>query len=259
MSVSLFESKSFVYLKALQNDLRKQRYTPGPVKRVLLRREVGSPRPLGILNLRDSIVHRALVQILIPVFEPDFDDYSHAYRTGYSTQTAIALARQHAGAGRPWMVKLDLQDCFGNIPRRPLLKSVKTKVRDFAIRRLLNRLLAASIITESRSGLRQIMKPKGLLQGSPLSPMLANIYLAGFDRSARRLDLRFVRYGDDIAIFTSSRPDAERALDIAIRISDKMLLPINKEKTKLFNLHKGCTYLGEWLSLNSRIPAEDKK
>lgn len=259
MSISYFESKAFIYLKELQKDLQKQRYRPGQVKRVFLKRKIGSPRPLGLLNVRDRIVQRALAQVLIPVFEPDFDDYSHAYRTGYSVQTAIAQARQHARGGRPWMVKLDLRDCFGSIPFRPLLKHVNKRITDFAIRRLLRRILHADIVTQSNSGLRQVSRPKGLLQGSPLSPLLANIYLDRFDQEARQLGLRFVRYGDDIAVFANTRSDAERALDIATRILEKMHLPINKDKTSLFDLNRGCTYLGEWLTLNQHTPVRTGK
>jgi group II intron reverse transcriptase/maturase len=249
ISTSQFDSRSFVYLKALQEELRRCRYRPGPVKRIFLRREVGPPRELGILSVRDRIVQRALTQILIPVFEPYFDDYSHAYRTGHSPQTAIGQARQHALAGRPWLVKIDLSDCFGSIPHRPLLRCVRERVRDFAVLRLLKRIVAAEVITESRSGSQQISKPRGLLQGSPLSPLLANIYLDKFDRAARSRELRFVRYGDDIAILTASRPEAEQARDVAVQIFERLHLQINRDKTKVYNLGKGCNYLGEWLAL----------
>lgn len=249
MSVSYFDSRSFVYLKALQKELLTRRYRPGPVKGFLLKREIGPPRPLAIPGVRDRIVHRAMAQVLIPEFEPYFDDYSHAYRTGHSPKTAIAQARQHALNGRPWMVKLDLSDCFGSISPKWVLKCIKKRVQDSAIRKLLKRILQVEVITESRSGVRQISKPTGLIQGSPLSPLLANIYLDTFDQAARQRDLRFVRYGDDIAIFAASRREAQQALDVAMRILKNLHLEINRQKTKLHHLGRGCSYLGEWLSL----------
>ncbi len=249
ISTSQFDSKSFVYLKALQKELKQRRYRPAPVKRIFLRREIGPPRALGIPIVRDRIVHRALAQVLIPRFEPYFDDYSHAYRSGHSPQTAIAQARHHALAGRPWMVKIDLSDCFGSIPHRPLLRCVRKRVHDFAINKLLKRILSAEVITESRSGARLISKPKGLLQGSPLSPLLANIYIDGFDRDVRRRGLRFVRYGDDIAIFAATRQEAEQVQDVAARSLERLHLKINRDKTRLYHLGRGCKYLGEWLAL----------
>jgi len=249
MTAAFFESRSFVLLKKLQDDLLKFKYRPQPVKRIFMRRDIGPPRPLGIPTFSDRIVQRALVQILIPLFEPNFDDYSHAYRTGRSPQTAMAQARDHALGGRPWVVKIDLRDCFGSIPHRPLLRAVNCRIHDFAVRKLLKRLLNVEVVTTSNSGLRQVSKPEGLLQGSPLSPLLANIYLDAFDQAARQQDMRFVRYGDDIAIFAASRQEADDSLEAAARIFEKLHLPLNREKTRLHHLSRGFTYLGEWLSL----------
>ncbi|MGH7452244.1 MAG: reverse transcriptase domain-containing protein, partial [bacterium] len=258
MTAAHFESQSFVRLKKLQHDLLKFNYRSQPVKRIFMRREVGSPRPLGIPTFVDRIVHRALVQILIPIFEPHFDDYSHAYRTGRSPQTAMAQARDHALGGRSWVVKIDLRDCFGSIPHRPLLRAVNRRLHDFAVRKLLKRLLDVEVITESNSGLRQASKQQGLLQGSPLSPLLANIYLDAFDQAARqsRFAGRFVRYGDDIAIFTATRQEADDALDAAARILEKLHLPLNREKTKLHHLSRGFNYLGEWFSMGKMRAGE---
>ena len=139
MTAAVFESRSFVLLKTLQHDLLKFKYQPQPVKRIFMKREIGPPRPLGIPTFSDRIVHRALVQVLIPIFEPHFDDYSHAYRTGRSPQTALAQARAHALDGRPWVVKIDLADCFGNIPHQPLLRLVNRRLHGFAVRQRLKR------------------------------------------------------------------------------------------------------------------------
>ncbi len=251
MTAAHFESRSFVLLKKLQSDLRHFKYAPQAVKRIFMKREVGPPRPLGIPIFIDRIVQRALVQILIPIFEPCFDDCSHAYRTGRSPQTALAQARDYARSGRPWVVKIDLQDCFGSIPHRPLLRAVYRHLRDSAVRKLLQQFLAVAVVTESRSGLRQVSRPQqGLLQGSPLSPLLANIYLHDFDQDMRHLDLRFVRYGDDIAIFVRTRQESEQALEAAARMLAALHMPINRDKTRLYHLNRGFKYLGEWLSLS---------
>jgi len=246
---AVFDGRSFQYLKQLQDELRTFRYRPQPVKGIFMKREIGPPRPLGIPTVRDRVAQRALAQVLIPLFEPHFDDYSHAYRTGRSPKSAIAQARDHALGNRPWMVKIDLSDCFGSIPHRPLLRSVNRRIHDFAVRKLLKRFLDVEVIIESRSGLRQAKKQAGLLQGSPLSPLLANIYLDGFDRAARQQELRFVRYGDDIAIFARTRQEADLAMDTAVRILERMHLRINRDKTRLYHLGRGCKYLGEWLAL----------
>jgi RNA-directed DNA polymerase len=200
MSMNYFDSKSFLLLKTLQKELLGFTYQPQAVKRIFIKREIGAMRPVGIPTVRDRIVLRALTQVLIPIFEPHFDDYSHAYRTARSPQTAIAQARDHALGNRPWMAKIDVRDCFGSIPHRPLLRKINKHIHDFAVRKLLKRFLDVDVITESNSRLRQVSKQEGLLQGSPLSPLLANIYLDTFDKRAREKELRFVRYGDDIAM-----------------------------------------------------------
>ncbi len=249
MTATHFEARAFILLKQLQEDLRRFKYRPQPVKRIFMKREIGPPRPLGIPTFGDRIVQRGLVQVLAPRFELHFDECSHAYRTGRSPQTAIAQAKDFARNGGAWVVKLDLSDCFGHIPHRPLLRLVYRRVPDGAVRRLLRRMLAVEIVTESNSGMRQVSKPeRGILQGSPLSPLLANIYLDACDRAFRRLHLRFVRYGDDIAIFSSTKPEAEAALATAVRLLEAMHMPVNREKTKLYHLREGFKYLGEWLS-----------
>lgn len=265
MTASHFDARAFLLLKQLQEELRQQRYKPGPVKRIYIKKDIGPPRPLGISTIRDRIVHRALTQILVPIFEPTFDDYSHAYRTGRSPRTALAQARDHAIGGRPWLVKLDVHDCFGTIPLKPLLRQTYRQINDFAVRRLLRRLLDVDLVVQSNSGLRQVLRPEGLLQGSPLSPLLANVYLDTFDRQARQRQLRFVRYGDDIGIFAASRREADLALDLAIQILHRLHLAINKDKTRLYHLEKGCQYLGEWLQVQKmpdgrwRIPVNKSK
>jgi group II intron reverse transcriptase/maturase len=249
MTATHFEARAFILLKKLQEDLRRCKYRPQPVKRIFMKREIGPPRPLGIPTFGDRLVQRALVQVLIPIFEPHFDECSHAYRTGRSPQTAIAQAKDFARNGCAWVVKIDLSDCFGNIPHRPLLRAVFRRVKDFAVRRLLARMLAVEIVTASNSGMRQVRKPeRGILQGSPLSPLLANIYLDAFDRALHRLHLRFVRYGDDIAIFASTKQEADNALENASRLLTAMHMPVNREKTRLYHLREGFKYLGEWLS-----------
>lgn len=247
MTAAHFEARAFLLLKQLQEDLRRFKYRPQPVKRIFMKREIGSPRPLGIPTFVDRIVQRALVQVLIPIFEPHFDECSHAYRTGRSPQTALAQAKDYARNGCTWVVKLDLSDCFGNIPHRPLLRAVFRRVQDCAVRRLLKRMLAVEIVTASNSGLRQVSKPeRGILQGSPLSPLLANIYLDVLDQALRRLHLHFVRYGDDIAIFSSTKQEAEAALATASRMLAALHMPVNREKTKVHHLGTGFKYLGEW-------------
>ncbi|MEK7727852.1 MAG: reverse transcriptase domain-containing protein, partial [candidate division KSB1 bacterium] len=148
MTATQFEAHAFILLKQLQEDLRRFQYRPQAVKRIFMKREVGPPRRLGIPTFVDRIVQRALVQVLAPRVEPHFDECSHAYRTGRSPQTAIAQAKDFARNGRSWVAKLDLSDCFGNIPHRPLLRSVFHRVHDCAVRRLLARMLAVEIVTE---------------------------------------------------------------------------------------------------------------
>lgn len=213
--------KADAWLAQLAADLKKEDFQFAPPRWVQVPKtsDPTRTRRLGILNLRDRVVHAALKQVLEPVFEPLFAPTSFGYRPGRSVATALAAAtrllRGPADAlPYPWALHLDVADCFDSIDHTLLLDAVRQRIADPLLDRLLVRLLAAG---GHRVGW---FRPRtcGLIQGSPLSPLLCNLYLHPVDAALSDLRCRLnahmaaLRYADDLLLLAATPAEARRGL-----------------------------------------------
>ena len=97
-----------------------------------------------------------------------------------------------------------------------------------------------SIVKERMSRPRKI----GIIQGSPLSPLLANIYLHHFDKSMTRAGIRMVRYADDLLLLCRSESRARHALQHAQKQLATLKLELNPKKTQIAHFNAGIEFLG---------------
>ena len=179
--------------------------------------------------MQDRLIQPALSQILGAHYDRQMSQSSYGFRPGRSAHQAIDAARAYVASGKRWVVDIDLKSFFDQIEHDRLMTMIGEQVRDKRILSLIGRTLRAPM--EHADGRRE--KPeRGSPQGSPLSPLLANIYLSPLDRELEQRGIGFVRYADDIALFVSSRRAAERALD-AVRqwLAKHLKLEINEDKS----------------------------
>lgn len=249
VTVSQFGARLFLYLKTLQQELKKRRYWPQPVKRIYVRKSDSSRRPVGILTVRDRVVQRALLQIIGPVFEDGFEECNYAFRQGRSIQHAIDHVTRLVNQGLGWVVDLDISSFFENINTRLLYGFIKEKIKEGELRRLIKAYLDLETAKVERKGLLRKQESRGILQGGILSPLFANVYLDKFDKMALSQGLKLVRYADDILIFCKTKSEAERALRLAQKMLKKLDLEINPRKTQIGHMAKGMRFLGEDLLL----------
>jgi group II intron reverse transcriptase/maturase len=252
MTVSQFQARLFANLKALQQLLRSRRYIPQPAKRLSMLKADGTRRPLGILTVTDRIVQRAVLQVIEPLFEAQFEECSHGFRKGRSIQTAITQVTRLMNHGSGWVVDLDIASCFEQIQTARLFKYIKTTIKDEELRRIIKAWLDIETVTVERAGFLHQATPRGLLQGGILSPLFANIYLDRFDKMARKHGLKLVRYADDCVICCRSQEDAEAALALVKKLLARLDLDINPRKTAIYHIEKGLHYLGEQLFLKKQ-------
>jgi group II intron reverse transcriptase/maturase len=211
---------------------------------------------LGIPAVRDRVVQQALLDILQPIFDPDFHPSSYGYRPGRSCQQAVAKAtmfiRQYKLA---YVVDMDLSKCFDRLDHDLIIASMRRRVRDGSILALLRMFLQSGVMTEGNWEATEIGSP----QGGVISPLISNVYLNAFDQEMKRRGHRIVRYADDILILCRSRSAAEHARGVATDILERELrLTVNKEKTHLVHAHRGVKFLGVEIGLTwTRI--QDKK
>jgi RNA-directed DNA polymerase len=241
MSVTAFPAFVRAHWTKVRAKLQAGTYVPAPVRRTLIPKKNGGERPLGIPTVLDRVIQQALAQELCGVFEGEFSEHSYAYRTGRNAHDALRAVRAAAAEGNTEAVDCDLKGFFDHVDHDLLMARVAAKVRDKRVLRLIGRYLRAGVVRPD--GTRE-PTPRGVPQGGPLSPLLANIMLTPLDRELERRSLRFARYADDFLILVQSRPEAERVMADVVRfVEGRLKLAVNPAKSRVDRLAH-CVFLG---------------
>lgn len=235
------------WLDELAEDLRRKTYQPDPVKRVYMLKSDGKQRPLGIGTIRDRVVQMAVVLVLEPIFEADLEPEQHAYRAEHSALDAVKEVHGLINSGHTDVVDADLSGYFDSIPHSELMKSVSRRVSDRHLLKLIKMWLEAPAEeVDDRGRRRRTTRNKdegrGSPQGSPISPLLANIYMRRFILGwkvlghERRLDAHIVNYADDFVI--CCRGSADEAMRVMRSMMLRLRLTVNETKTRLCRVPK---------------------
>ncbi len=233
-------------LNEIQSELKTKIYQPSPLKRVYIPKANGKQRPLSIPTVKDRITQTAIKIIIEPIFETQFEPYSFGFRPDKSAHDAVGEIVKYLNFGCENIIDADITACFDNIDKSKLMEQVAKRISDGAILHLIRQFLDAGIMEDSEIH----SQDKGTPQGSPLSPLLANIYLDQLDKQwkASSLSARYggdahlIRYADDFLILTTSNPEtAKRKLD---EIMENIDLTLNTEKTRIIKAKEGFEFLG---------------
>jgi group II intron reverse transcriptase/maturase len=176
----------------------------------------------------DRFLEQALSQVLSPVFEPHFSDRSFGFRPGRSAHQAVNAARRAIEDGQTWVVDVDLDRFFDRVQHDALMARVARRVGDRRISKLIRRYLDAGVMV---NGVK-VVTEEGTPQGSPLSPLLANIMLDDLDHELERRGHAFVRYADDLRVYVASERAAQRVLEgITVFVEKRLHLRVNQAKS----------------------------
>lgn len=222
------------YLKenwqSIKERIQKRKYKPQPVLRVEIPKPNGGIRKLGIPTVVDRIIEQAIVQVIAPIVEPHFSEYSYGFRPKRRAQQAIIKLLEYLNDGYTYIVDIDLEKFFDNVPQDKLMTLAGKIIKDPDTESLISKYLKAGVMIRGKYEPTEVGTP----QGGNLSPILSNIMLNELDKELEARGLHFVRYADDCVIAVGSSAAANRVMHTITKwIEKKLSLKVNVTKTKV--------------------------
>ncbi|MBV1868286.1 MAG: hypothetical protein KUG69_10335 [Marinosulfonomonas sp.] len=220
-------------LRHLSRALSESTYKPGPLRRIVMRRKDGRARILRIPTITDRVVQTACQIRLSAELDPHMSRDSYGYRPARSVAQALTRVRKASRNGQAWALDADIERFFDNVSHARLLDDLAIWIND-------PRLLALI-----RLWLLGFGGGKGLAQGAPISPLMANLYLHPLDRAFATEGILMVRYADDFVVLVRDESAAKAARAIAASTLNRRGLQLNNYKTNIVRLADGFDFLGE--------------
>lgn len=240
VTVATFRPHAERSLLQLGQSLIAETYRPAPVKRVQIPKPSGGWRILGLPTIADRIAQTAAALVLNDRAAALFSDRSFAYRPFLGPRRAAVFLRTCL-ASATWVVTADIEKFFDNVEHRILADQLRNiGVDDMGVRLVLKWLLAPA-----HDHGRRYQPVKGLPQGSPVAPILANLYLNGFDTALQAEGFTHVRYADDFVVLGKDEVEAHRALGyVSTYLESRLRLKIKPAKTQLGRTDDGFNFVG---------------
>ena len=225
---------------SIKQSILERSYKPAPVRRVEIPKPNGGVRKLGIPTVVDRTLQQSIVQILTPIFEAEFQENSYGFRPGRSCEQAVLKLLEYLNEGYEWIVDIDLEKFFDNVPQDKLMSYVGRVIHDPDTESLIRKYLKSGVMENGMYEATELGTP----QGGNLSPLLSNVMLNELDKELVNRGLRYVRYADDCVIAVGSSASANRVMHTITKwIEHKLGLKVNATKTHVCRPNK-LKYLG---------------
>jgi group II intron reverse transcriptase/maturase/CRISPR-associated endonuclease Cas1 len=221
-------------MRVLAETALKGTYQPKPPYRFELRQSDGRSREIAVPEKTDRALQQAVLAVVAPALDLFFEESSLAYRKGLGRTRAAQKVRQHVRDGYQWALKADFYRFFDSIDHEKLERRVSAYLGDSA--------MTALLMAWVRDGAPE--PGRGLPTGSPISPLLANLFLDCFDERIEEEGGRLVRYADDFLVLFRSEEEARRVYSAAREEAEHLQLALNEEKSGIVSLREPFTFLG---------------
>lgn len=254
VTIRRFEGDAQNRISRLSHSLRSGRYRPGPVRRAFIPKRSGGVRPLDIPCVVDRVAQGGVALVLMRVLDREMEDSSFAYRPGRSVAEAVARVAALRRDGFCFVVDGDITRYFENVPHERLIRRLEQSIDDLRLVDLVGLWLEQHSHTE-----------RGLPQGSPISPVLANLFLDDVDEAIEGRGVRLVRFADDFVLLCKTEALAKGANAKIAALLGEHGLELNPDKTRIVPFDQGFRFLGHvfvrsmvWREvLREEIPSED--
>ena len=225
-------------------------YVPGVVKCFEIINNIGKRRIVSNLCTLDRFIGRLLAQKMEEHIGKAFLENSYAYREGKGTLEAVTKAKEYMESGKRYVAVIDIKNYFDCIPLDRLMILIRERIRDERLQKLLYSYLFCKEDLEGHIYSRQ----QGILQGSPISPLLSNLYLHSLDEYMEERKYCWIRFSDNIYVYTEEEDIAAKAYeDIYEQLKKEYRLPISEHKSGVFEA-VGKGILGyDFIDKNGRI------
>jgi CRISP-associated protein Cas1 len=238
--VARFAEDTDEQLARIAGEIRAGTYEPGQLVPVELPRPDGRVRLLHVPAVRDRVVERSILAVLTPEIDPLLGPFSYAYRPGLGVTDAAQTIAALRDEGLTWAARTDFHDRFGSVPVHYLRRLLSALIADAGLLALIEALLGRRAAAHGSAAI-----VTGLPQGSPLSPLWANLVLAGFDTRVARAGFPVIRYSDDLVALAASRDEAWEAMRVMSDAAAELGMPLDADKSAVMSFQEGFCFVGE--------------